>query len=197
MKLKMAKNSIFAILLRSSWWISLSIALALTVLAYALLPPQYALVGAFSGLPFYVIAAIALWRQARQPSENRVADTAAALQDMAWPAFSATLGAAFQRDGCEVRRLDGGQADFELKRKDARAIVSARRWKAARTGVEPLRALFEASQRLDAGERIYVTLGDVSEPAARYATQHGVSFMRAQELAKLIPPELLRGGAAK
>ena len=38
MKLRMAENSLFAILLRQRWWVSASIALAIGLVAAALLP---------------------------------------------------------------------------------------------------------------------------------------------------------------
>jgi restriction system protein len=91
MKLRMAKNSLFAILLRSPWWISALIALVLALLAIALLPERFRVVGALSGLPFAVIAAIAAVRQWRLPSAARVAQTQQALATMAWPAFAALL----------------------------------------------------------------------------------------------------------
>ena len=63
MKLQMAKDSLFAILVRSSWWISFLIAAAVAAGALLLLPAQYAIVGAFSCLPFVVTGSIAAWRQ--------------------------------------------------------------------------------------------------------------------------------------
>ena len=68
MKFKMAEKSLFAILLRSPWWISFVLAGAVGLLARALLPAQYAGIGMMGGLPFVVIGCIALWRQAQAPS---------------------------------------------------------------------------------------------------------------------------------
>jgi restriction system protein len=48
LKIRMAKNSLFAVLLRSPWWISAAIAVVLAVLALALLPADYRVVGAVS-----------------------------------------------------------------------------------------------------------------------------------------------------
>lgn len=63
MKLRMAENSLFAILLRSRWWISLLIALGIGLVAAALLPAQWRVVGAVSGMPFIVIAVLAARHQ--------------------------------------------------------------------------------------------------------------------------------------
>ena len=59
MKLKMAPNSLFAVLLRSPWWASLGLAVALSLLLRALLPADYAVAGMLGTLPFALIAAIA------------------------------------------------------------------------------------------------------------------------------------------
>ena len=99
MKLKMAKNSLFAVLLRAPWWISVVIALLLGLLSLALLPDRFRVVGALSGLPFAVIAVIAAYRQWRLPSESQVVQMRQALAAMAWPAFSALLEQGFRRDG--------------------------------------------------------------------------------------------------
>ena len=46
MKLKMAPNSLFAILLRSPWWISVGIAVVMGLLSAALLPEGFRVIGA-------------------------------------------------------------------------------------------------------------------------------------------------------
>ena len=71
MKLKMAEKSLFAILLRSPWWISFALAGVVSMAARLLLPAAYADVGMMGGLPFAVIGCIAFWRQARAPSRDR------------------------------------------------------------------------------------------------------------------------------
>ena len=55
-------NSLFAILLRSPWWISVAIGAALGAVAIALLPEAYRIGGALAGFPFLVIGWIAAWR---------------------------------------------------------------------------------------------------------------------------------------
>ena len=140
MKFKMAKNSLFAILLRSPWWISLALAVAVGVVSVVLLPADYRVVGAVSGLPFAVISVMALVKQWHVPSAERVAQVQAAVAGLAWPAFSALLEQAFQRDGYTVTRHLGAAADFVLERQGRRMLVSAKRWKTARIGLEALRA---------------------------------------------------------
>jgi restriction system protein len=141
LKFKMAKNSLFAVLLRSPWWISAVIGLVLGLLGLALMPDQFRVVGALSGLPFIVIGAMAARRQWHLPSATRVAETHKALATMAWPVFAGLLEQSFRRDGYTVQRSKTAAVDFELERQGRRMLVCARRWKSARTGLEALRPL--------------------------------------------------------
>ena len=182
MKLRMADNSLFAILLRKPWWVRAAVALALGLAATALLPAEWRAVGTLAGFPFAVIAAMAAWRQRHAPSQSRVAQVDAAMRTLTWPAFADLLEQAFQRDGHEVRRL-GGPVDFELVRRGETLLVTARRWKSARTGVEPLRELQAAREKAGAAA-LYIGLGEIGDPAASFAAQHRIAFWRAAELAQ-------------
>ncbi len=178
----MANNSLFAILLRKRWWVSAAIATVLGVAGAAVLPPDWRVVGALSGFPFIVIAAMAAWRQRHVPSESRISQVDAAVRAMAWPAFAELLELAFARDGHEVRRLNGA-ADFELVRRGQTLLVGARRWKTARTGLEPLRELQAAREKAGAAA-LYIGLGEITGPAAAFAAKHHIAFWQAAELAQ-------------
>jgi restriction system protein len=54
----MAKNSLFAILLHSPWWISVAIAGGIGVVARVMLPEANVVYGAFVATPLLVIAGI-------------------------------------------------------------------------------------------------------------------------------------------
>jgi restriction system protein len=183
LKLKMARNSLFAILLRSPWWISVVIALALGTLGATLLPDGYRVAGALSGLPFAVIGALAAWRQWHQPSAARVAAMQQALASMAWPAFAALLEQAFRRDGYTVQRGSSAPADFLLERAGRRMLVCARRWKSARIGLQDLRALQVARSADDISDALYIGLGELSDNAQPFAAKHGITIWQAAELA--------------
>lgn len=188
LKFRPPPNSLFAVLLRSPWWVSLLIAAVLGLVAAALLPEAFRVVGALSGFPFIVIAAIAAQRQWRLPSAARVQQTQEAVSAMAWPAFQALLTDALRRSGFEVQAVAAGDAvDLVLQRQAQRTLVSARRWKSARLGVEPLRALQAARQAdttmADPPRAVCICLGGVSETAADYARSHGITLWQAAELA--------------
>lgn len=185
--LKMAPNSLFAILLRSSWWISLGIALTLGLLSRALLPSAYWVFGAMSGIPFAVIGALALRKQWGRPSEQRTAAILQSVSALAWRDFAAALEQAFRRDGYSVERLEGGgAADLVLTRGGRTTLVAAKRWKAARHGTEALQALLDATRARDASECHYVALGELSEQAKRLAKQHNIQLVQGVALAQLL-----------
>ena len=155
----MAPNSGFAILLRSPWWVSFAIAAVIVLLCGALLPAHLAPFAAVGAVPVAVIGCIAGWRQWRAPSAARVADMHAQLQTWPWRAFADALEAAWRADGHGVERLAaGGAADFVLTKGGQTLLASARRWKAANHGVEPLRELHAAMQAR--GAQGLVTLTD-------------------------------------
>lgn len=187
MKWQMNENSLFAVLLRSSWMISAAIAVAIGALAYALLPEAYRVVGTAGGLPFLVIAGMAGWKQFQAPSAARVTRTLEAVGSMSWIDFAAALEQGYRRDGCEVSRVSGAVGDFEVRRGWRTSLVSAKRWKAGRTGVEPLRELLAAKEAREAHECIYIAIGEVSDNARAFAVQHGITLMGGPELARLLP----------
>lgn len=186
MKFKMSQNSIFAVLLRSPWWMSAGVAVLLSAGGFAALPLEYAAMGVFAAVPFAVISIMAAYKQLRAPSGARVQAVTEAVAAMSWAEFSKTVEAGFRRDGCEVERLQAPGADFALSKDGHVAIVSAKRWKAARNGVEPLRELQAVREKRGAREAIYIALGDVSDNALQYAKAQGVSLMTAPELTKLL-----------
>jgi restriction system protein len=186
LKLQMAKNSLFATLLRSPWWVSIAIAAVLALLALALLPTDYRVAGALSTFPFVVIAAIAAYRQWRLPSAARVSETVEAVGTMAWPAFAKLLEEAFRRDGYTVQNGTVTAVDFELERKGRKMLVCARRWKSARTGLESLRALQAAREASDASDALYIGLGELTDNAHPFAAEHRIAIWQAAELAQAL-----------
>jgi restriction system protein len=186
LKLQMAEKSLFATLLRSPWWVSLAIAAVLALLAMALLPAEYRVAGAFSSFPFVVIAALAARRQWRLPGEAQVARTHQAVSAMAWPAFSRLLEEAFSRDGYTVRPGLAVPVDFELERQGRKTLVCARRWKSARTGLDALRALQLARESREAQDTLYISLGELTDKARPFATEHRITVWQAAELARAL-----------
>ena len=183
MKLEMHRNSIFAVLLRSPWWVSGLVAVALAAGMRVWIPTEYAV---FVALPFAVISTVAAWQQMRAPSAKRIAETLERLRGMGWEEFSAALEAGYRRQGFTVNRIGGGPADFELVQGAKVTLVACKRWKAARTGVEPLRELVAARRARDAHDCVWVSAGELSEQAQAFAAQMGVRLLAGAELATLL-----------
>jgi restriction system protein len=150
MKLELPRNSLFAILLRSRWWLSVLLALGVFALARLAVPAG---VAAFAALPFALIAVYAGFQQLRTPGARRVAATLERARALSWDGFCAALEEAFRREGYAVSRMDAG-ADLKLTHEGRVTLVACKRWKALRTGIEPLRELDAASSAHGAHNRI-------------------------------------------
>ena len=188
MQWTMNENSLFAILLRSSFVWSFLIAGCMTAVMLAVIPEAYRAVAFVSGLPFLVIGCMSAWRQLRAPSGARIERTAEAVRGMSWNEFRQALSEAYKRDGFDVQPAEGA-ADLELRKEWRRTLVSCKRWKVGRTGVEPLRDLVKAKEAREAHECMYVAVGDVSDNAREFAKKNGVALIGPAELARMIPAQ--------
>ena len=146
MKWKMSDKSLFALLLRSPWWISIAVFAGFALLARALLPPAYVWAGLFGGLPFLVIGIIAARRQWLAPKPAQLAQQLERVSAMAWREFAQALTEAYTRQGYVVTAFEGLGADLQLVKAGRTTLVSCKRWKAAKLGVETLRDLVAARQ---------------------------------------------------
>lgn len=187
MKLKMAENSLFAVLLRSPWWASLSVALVLSLLSGAFMPEGYKLVGVLATAPFVIISALAAQRQWREPSAEQVEQRLAEAQALPGPAFIQRLREGLAREGLEPGEAQPPPGvDLRLERLGAVTLVSARKWKAARTGIETLRALQSAREAIDAEYAICIALAEPTDAAKDFAREHRIRIVGRTELAKML-----------
>ena len=186
MKLKMAPNSLFAVLLRSPWWISIAVVLAFAIASRALLPEQYMVFGIMGSLPFLVIGVIGAFKQFQAPSEDQVARILENAAAMSWRDFSGALELAYGQQGYRIERLDGRAADLVLAKAGRRTLVAGKRWKAGNHGIEPLRALLEARRAQDTSHCVYITLADISDKTRRFASQNQIELLHGAALAQLL-----------
>ena len=187
-KFKMSPNSLFAILLRSPWWVSFALVGLFSLAAAALLPRDYVFAGVLGTFPFFAVGCVAAWRQWRAPSTARVAAMHAQLQSWPWRDFADALEATWRASGHGVERLAGsGAADFVLAKDGQTLLASARRWKAATHGVEPLRELHAAMQARGAQAGLYLLgQGTLSDNARLFARDHGITVVQGDALAGLL-----------
>ena len=183
MKLRMHENSLFAVLLRQPWWVSALVAAGIFGAVRLVIPELYA---AFAALPVAVIAVVAGWRELRAPSAGRIATALERLRAMPWDEFAAALEQAYKREGYAVSRLAGAAADIELVKESRTTLVACKRWKATRTGIEPLRELAAARDKREAHECLYVATGEVTETARAFAGEKRIRLLEGSELAALL-----------
>jgi len=94
------------------------------------------------------------------------------------------LDLAFVRNGYQVERANG-PADLELTREGRVTLVACKRWKATRTGIEPIRE-FDAATAERGVKRIYVAAGEVTANARTFAEQRSIELMDEEELGRLL-----------
>jgi restriction system protein len=66
------------------------------------------------------------------------------------------------------------------------SLVCARRWKASRTGVEPLKELMAAGEKLGAQELRYAAAGELTQQAREFAQQQSVQLVEGADLVELV-----------
>ena len=175
------QNSLFAVLMRSSWWISAALAAGIFGATQLFLPVEFAV---FAAAPFIVIALYVAWKALRAPSTGRVAKALERITSLSREEFTAALEDAWRRQGYEVGR--SSLADLELRRAGRLTLVACRRWKAASTGVEPLRELQAAGRAREADEMIYVGTGEITQQARAFAGANRIRVVQGPELAGLV-----------
>lgn len=185
MRFKMSDKSLFAILMRSSWWVSFAVALVLGLAARLLAPEEYFVPALSICFPFVVIGVMAAWKQSKLPRAGQVAATVETVSDMSWRDFADRVEKAFQSEGYAVTRLNG-PADFRLEKAGRSTLVCAKRWKAASHGVEPLRELQQARERQDAHGAAYIALGGMTDNGGRFARENGIRVIGSADLTALL-----------
>lgn len=186
MKFKMHERSLFALLLRSPWWVSLLIAGGIGLLARLLLPEDWRMFGYTGAAPFIIIAGIGLYKQLQRPSATRVDHVLTAVQALSWREFSTALETAFARDGYGVTRIDLPAAEFEITKAGRVTLVSAKRWKAASHGAGPLEELVALRRKRDAADTLYISAGALTANAQTFAVSESMRVVNGADLAVLL-----------
>jgi restriction system protein len=187
-KFKMAPNSGFAVLLRSPWWVSFLLAGAIALACGALLPRDVAPFAAIGVLPLTVVGCIAAWRQWHAPSAAAVQAAMERAAGMPWREFAELLERSWKAEGYAVARAPGQATayDFALTRDGKVSIVSARRWKAALHGIEPLRELVAEQEKAAAATAVYLALQPLGENAQLYARDQNIAVLQGQDICALM-----------
>jgi restriction system protein len=180
---KLAKSeSLFQILLRQPWWITLLVAVAVFGVSHAVFPP----VAAFMALPFGLLSAYIAFKQWRSGAPGDAGERLAALRSMDWDEFSSVITGAYRRGGYEVSPAAGPGYDFRLSKGGRVTLLQCRRWKVNQVGVGPLRDLARAVEREEAANGVCVSAGDFSAPARAFIATEPITLLGGGELAALV-----------
>jgi restriction system protein len=186
MKFKMSEKSLFAALLRSPWWVSFLVMLAVALVAGALLPDAYKTAGMLGAFPFLVIGVMAAWRQRGAISASRIDELVVQARSMGWRDFSILVEDALHQQGFVVSRLASGPADFAIEKNGRTTLVSAKRWKAATVGAEHLRELLAERESQQAFSCTCMSLGTFSQAALDLAHQSPMQLLGPANIAQLM-----------
>ena len=186
MKFKMSEKSLFATLLRSPWWVSILVMLGVALVAGALLPDAYKIVGMLGGFPFLVIGVIAAWRQRNALSAERINELTEQARGLGWTEFSNLLEKGFIQQGFTVSRLRNNAADFRLEKYGHITLVSAKRWKAATVGADTVQELSQACESAEAASCSLLSLGKFSKAALDLAGKSAVHLLGPLYIAQLL-----------
>lgn len=183
MAFKMAKNSLFAVLLRSPWWYSVLIGLVLIAISSVIAGGQYVALGVFSALPFFGIAGFNGYKQSQLPSQKRIQDVDQQARKMSSGQIAAKIAESYVEARYDSVVVKGHAADLELTRGNRTILLSSKRFKVANTGIEPLKQLVAAGENSEATGYLYVALGEISATARDYAKRNNIELIEADSLA--------------
>ena len=182
MAFKMAKGSLFAVLLRSPWWYSVLIGLFFITASLPIADGKYVIFGITVALPFFGIAAYSAYKQSKRPSQKRVVEVAEQAWTMRASEITEKIANRYIESGYESKLYRGNAAELELTRGHRIVLLSSKRFKVGNTGVDPLKQLVAAGEAAEATSYLYVALGEISSAARTYASQNNIELIQANEL---------------
>jgi restriction system protein len=177
-----ARESLFTLLSRQPWWVSILVGMALFAIAQWIFPP----VAPFVALPFFALALYFGWKQFGGLSHEQTAERLGAVRAMAWEEFAGLVTAAYRKRGYEVEATRSSAFDFRLKQQGRITLVQCRRWKVNQVGVGPLKELYEALDIQEAYNGVCLAAGGFSDAARQFAAGKPLSLLEGAELAKLL-----------
>jgi restriction system protein len=178
----MAKQTLFQILSRQPWWLTLLVAVLIFSIMQFVFPP----LAPFVALPFAAVAAYLAWRQLRAGPSINVEERLAALRAMPWENFSLVVSEAYRRKGYTVEASTSAAFDFKLTAKGRITLVQCRRWKVNQVGDGPVRELVAAMEKHNAYNCVCITAGEFSTNAHEFARGRPVTLLAGAALAQLV-----------
>ena len=176
------KESLFQILLRQPWWVTLIVAFLVFGITRLVYPP----VAPFMAVPFVILGAVIAFRQWRGAAPLDAYERLAALRAMDWDEFSGLIAEAYRKRGYAVHPATGTGYDFRLTKEGRVTLLQCRRWKVNQVGAGPLRDLAKAVEREDASHGICISAGEFSAPARVLTRTEPLTLVGGEELVRLV-----------
>lgn len=177
----MAKETLFRILMRQPWWVTLLVAFAFFAIARLVFPP----VAPFIALPFLVLTLYIAYTQWGRGAPADAGERLDALRAMSWESFSATVTQAYRKQGYEVTPSDGPGYDFKLTKGARVTLLQCRRWKVNQVGAGPVRELADAIASNEAYNGVCLSAGEFSAPAHKLTVSEPITLINGVDLVKL------------
>jgi restriction system protein len=178
------QTTLFQVLARQPWWITVLVAFAMFWIAYAVYPP----IAPFFALPFVLLAIYIGVRQWQSGVPSDPTRQLEALRSMSWENFSAAVCEAYRRQGYAVTPSREQSYDFALAKDGRVTLLHCRRWKVNQVGADPVRDLARAVDRAQAYRGICLATGEFSVPARKLAAAEPVALVSGSELVALVRP---------
>lgn len=178
----MARESLFQILSRQPWWLTLLVALFIFGIMQLVFPP----LAPFVALPFAGVAGYLAFRQMRAGPSVNVEERLAALRSMPWENFSLVVSESYRRQGYNVEESKSAAFDFKVAKKAQITLVQCRRWKVNQVGDAPVRELANAMEKQNAFNCVCITAGEFSANAREFARGKPITLLGGAALAELV-----------
>jgi restriction system protein len=186
-----AKESLFQILLRQPWWVTLLVALLVFAVTRMIYPP----IAPFMAVPFVILGGVIAFRQWRAGTPGDTPERLAAVRAMSWDKFSNAVADAYRKDGYAVHPATGTGYDFRLTKGGRITLLQCRRWKTNQIGVGPLRDLLQAIEREDASHGVCLSAGDFSAPARALQASEPLTLIAGADLIALLGAAAVKSSA--
>ncbi len=178
----MAQETLFRILMRQPWWVTILVAVVLFAIVHAIFPP----VAPFIALPFTGLGIYIAFRQWTGTSPVAADERLSSLRAMSWETFSTLVVEAYKRRGYGVSAAERPGYDFTLTKGGRITLLHCRRWRVNQVGVGPVRDLARAVQREEVSNGICISAGVFSPHARKLVSTEPITLLSGSELVELV-----------
>lgn len=169
------------------WWLGVVLAIAgYVILKWGI--PSLAGASALVAMLFLAWAAHSLFSSDRRRRALDLETSLATLRALPRERFEQFMAAAFRSEGYEVSASESrdGPVDALLTRAAERLIVQHRHWRNATIGAATLHELYGRLPRESATGCVFVTTGDYTSEARRFAAGKPVRLIAGRELERML-----------